>query len=356
MTDPTRRWQIRPVRAGDEPGIATLFQRTFRREQSPARYRWKVLERGAEGLECGWIAVDGSRPVGHYGGTLLRFKLGETVVPVVHSVDAMTDPDYRRQGILTAIVARAHANWRDHGVPFVTGLPAGKWGSRRDHLGWQPLFSAPWSWRPLDPAALLTRRGVPRALARAAHPPGALWNRLGNHRLTRESGDRHVTPVTHPGDALDQLWARVGAAYDALVVRDREWLAYRYLGAPAHDYHLLLAHDAAGPAGFLAYRLTGAPSHRSGWIMDLFAAPPDEATRAALLRTAVERMAAAGAQSVRMLLPGRTPAQSVLRRGLFIRARGAYDISVTSLREGSLPPLLQSPATYYTQLGDYDAL
>ena len=41
----------------------------------------------------------------------------------------MTDPEYRRQGILTAIARLAYDTWRKAGIPFVLGLPNEQWGS-----------------------------------------------------------------------------------------------------------------------------------------------------------------------------------------------------------------------------------
>src|SRR5947207_15381365 len=53
------------------------------------------------------------------------------------------------------------------------------------------------------------------------------------------------------GSEFDELWARVGPAYENCVVRDAAWVQWRFLDAPGGVYSVLLAEREDGPSGYI---------------------------------------------------------------------------------------------------------
>ena len=352
-------WRIRAAADGDAAAVARLFEETFGKTTSEEWYRWKVLESPWPiGAPMGWLAVVGDRVVGHYGGTALRFRLGEEEVPVVHTCDAMTAPDYRRQGILSALGEAANEAWTSAGAAFVMGLPTAKWGTRSAHIGYRTAFQLGWLWRPLRAEAL-----VPGRAGLAAHAlriGGGLavgpWQAAWRARLNRGGRGVTVEEVERPGPEFDRLWERLRNAYDASIVRDRSWLVYRYASAPASPYQLLLARRDGDPVGYLVYREVSSGSRHSGWITDLFSAPYDPATAAALLGGALDRLRAAGCHDMRAFAAPGTPVLRALRRAGFIRRSGAYDVSVIPLAGPVRRELLNDPTRWLFAAGDSDVV
>ena len=356
--EPRRAWHVRPYRPGDEQGIVALFGQTFGKPLTEARYRWKVVDTPwPVGAPTVWVADAGDRIVGHYAGTTMRFKIGYEVTRIVHACDSMTAVSIRRQGVLTAVGESAHTAWAEAGVPFVTGLHFGGWGSRRHYLGWREQFKAVWVWRLLRPEQILRRKlKVPRPLGALAATSAGLWN-AGWEILLRSAGSGvEVEPVGQPGAELDALWSAVGPAHEGLVVRDRAWVTYRYTAAPELGYRLLLARRHGEPVGYLVYRTSMLDGRVIGWIADVFTAPDDAAARAALLRSALVLLLVAGADHVRALVPTGTALFSAFRRAGFLLRRGEFDISTVPLAAGLPSAMLRDPRRWFTMGGDFDVI
>ena len=346
-------WHVRAYEDGDIEAAAQLYEAVYGRPLHGDYYRWKLVETpwslSAPNI---WLADAGDRLAGHYAATPLRFKLENEILTIGHTGDAMTHPDFRRQGIFTTVASTAHEAWTAAGVPFMVGVPNERWLSRRGPLGYREQFKLAWFWRPLRPGRLLARRfGLPGQLQWLAALAGRFLLAVSNFKL-RVAGDTRVTTVSRPGPLFDTLWQRLQAHYPALYVRDRAWLVYRYVDIPRHGYRIFLAWRAESPAGYIVYRLTTVGQQRTGWIADLFTAPHDRATQAALLRMALDDMIAAGADTARMLLSPEAPLAHMVRRAGFWRARGEFDASLVALN-GPLPDL-STAESWFTMAGDYD--
>jgi len=350
-----RAWQVRSYVPGDEERVARLYQAVYGRPLSIDQYRWKLVETPwSLPAPNVWMADAGDRLAGHYAATPLRFKLGDELLTIGHTGDAMTHPEFRRQGVFTTVGLAAHEAWAAAGVPFMVGVPNDQWLSRRAPLGYREQFRVVWLWRPLRPERLLPRRfRQSGALHRLAKLGGRTWTALWNLPL-RRTGDVTVTAVDRPGPIFDTLWQQLQGEYPALYVRDRAWLNYRYCEAPGYGYRILLARRREGPAGYIVYRITGDAERSSGWIVDFFTAADDRTAQSALLQAALAGMGAAGADTARVLLSPQVPLARMLRRAGFWRARGEFDASLVHL-EQPLPDL-SAPESWFTMAGDYDII
>jgi hypothetical protein len=351
-------WQARPYRPGDEAMVAQLYETVYQRPLDLDYYRWKLLD-SPWPIErpCVWLADAGGRLAGHYGGTPFRFKLAGGEFIIMHGSDAMTSAAFRRQGVFSALGTAAHEAWAAGGIPFLIGVPNNQWGTRRAYLDYRPQFKAAWFWRPLRAEQIVMRRyPLPAVLSGPARLAGRGWHRAWQLPLRLGSQPLQIERVQEPGPLFDELWQQVGGAYEALIVRDRAWLAYRYTGAPGRAYRLLLARLGERPLGYLVYRVTGQGPAKAGWIVDFFSAPDDKATLAALLHAALETMYREGVGGASVLLPLNSRPVGLFRRAGFWQTKGTFDISVVPLSQQTLHPALANPGRWYTLAGDYDII
>ena len=270
---------IRCYRNGDERALTALFETVFGRRMSEREWRWKLAP--TYKAPNVWLATHADEPVSHYAGMPTRFKIGERTGDVMVAVDAMTAPAFRRRGLLTEVVTRAHDAWRDAGVAFVIGLPNQQWGSRARALGWRELFPMQWLARPLRPEALIARRlGVP-SLGKI-RMFGAAWNRFANRRLRRRS-EIEVTHAESASEDFDVIWQRCRGDNAFSAVRDSTWIERRFLSSPTRTYRLLVALQGNRPTAWLAYTVNRSNGRTTAHLTELLAAEGDTASCEALM-------------------------------------------------------------------------
>lgn len=347
MTTATRP---RPLRPEDIPAVVTLLSEGAGGPLSTEAYRWKLLARRSPVANVA-IAVDQTdRPVFHIAGVPCRCQLAGAERWVMVAVDAMTDPAFRRQGLLTTHTAQLFARWKAAGVALVLGLPNDNWRSRTSALGWTPLGQLQWLVLPLRPERLLARKlGVPQ-LAQLDQV-GAWWRALAVHRKVDPTVEVHE--VTAAGEPFNALWRRASLSVTRSLVRDGAWVTWRYLTAPGNAYHVLLATRRGEAVGYAA---CGMPAPGRATIAELFAAPGDAGAFAALVATAIARALASGADSIRTLAAAGSWPHQAFRRGGFFRSRHAFRVDYVPLDPSISASDLGTASDWYMVGGDFDAI
>jgi len=337
--------QPRPYQPGDETALCALFARAFGRAITPEHWRWKLNSCPTPAPNV-WLAWAEGRPIFQYAGIPTRFQTPHGVLTGMVSVDTMTDPVYRRQGLLSQVGAHAYATWRAAGIAFVIGLPNEQWGSRAAALGWRPLFLLQWWQAILNPARFLARKLRWPALAQLT----ALNALLRLSRPPRVNPAIHIRPLRQAGAECDALWEIVAPTVTIAAIRDRAWVQWRYFDAPNFNYQVLFAESAGQPRGYLAYRVEGPV----GFLADVCATDAD--ARAALLARALELLAAAQVDSLLTLaLPGSDLA-AALRRAGFLSRPHAFSVQWVPLAPDLPWAELSAAQPWHLTGGDFDVL
>jgi Acetyltransferase (GNAT) domain len=315
---------------------------------SLARFRWQVLTRDAC-APTAWVAAEpDGRIVGTYCGTPIKLRLADTDTLGMHGSHAMTDPTYRRQGILTAVAGAAQAAWAEAGYRVQIGVPWGTWGSRRDALGWQRVADLVWVRRWLAPEA---------ALARKTHLPiGKLPVWAGLSRKPRPDPTVSVRVLQAVEPALDELWASASSGWRHAVVRDAGWVDWRFFQPPERTHHVLLAERAGRPVGYLAARIERASNGATNaWLADLFAARHDEGARRSLLYAGLAHLEHLRVERVMALVPAGGEQQRELRRARFTGEAGG-DFALVRLDRALDFASVANPADWLITAGDFDVV
>jgi hypothetical protein len=340
---------IRSYRNGDEQALTSLFETVFGRRMSEREWRWKLAP--TYKVPNVWLATHSDQPIFQYAAMHTRFKLDERTHDVMVSVDTMTAPAFRRQGLLTEVAARAYDAWRDAGIAFVIGLPNQQWGSRARALGWRELFPLQWLARPLRPEALIARRlGLP-GLGRLPIF-GTVWNRFANRRLRRRS-DIEVTQAESAGVEFDVIWDRCRTDTAFSAVRDAEWIERRFMSSPARSYQVLVARRGNLPAAWLTYSLNRNEGRTTAQLVELFAAEGDTESSAALMLELLRRLGEQAADLVYTLAVPGTPLFAWFRSIGFMRGP-SFGVQLVPLATDVPLERLQSPPAWRLTGADFD--
>ena len=342
MTD-VAPWTIRPYRAGDETALVSLFARVFGRSISEAHWRWKLAGSSAS-VPTVFLGVTpdpagGDHPVFHYAGIPVRYRGPDGEVTGMIAVDAMTDPEFRRRGLLTAVSRQVHDCWRDAGISFVIGLPNNQWGSRTRALGWRELFPLTWRVRPLRLDAIIARR-FGRPLGLLAAPFGHAWSGYWRWKAGSDPMVRIRRVVS--AEAFDDLWRSLeqhrGPCTTYSIIRDRAWIEWRYLSAPDAKYVVWLAERADAPVGYCVSRLHDAGGRLVGYLAESAAVSNDATVQEMLLATAASALYDDGAELVASLAVPGTAADAALWRAGFLFSWGSFSVQMVPLQSDALLP------------------
>jgi hypothetical protein len=292
MVEPA--YSVRSYEAGDEHGIVELFNAVFDGERSGRRtleqWRWLFDSHSRERQVAVGVASDG-RIISHYGAIPLRVQVGDAVHVAAQIVDSMVHPDWRRglqrEGPFLRTARHFFDLWSSmprnaihYGFPNRRAYPIG-----RRFLRYTPF---------VEPVPVLYRNFF-------EDPDDGAVGR-------RHAGALEVVEVARFGGEMDELWSRVRSAYPLALVRDAEYLRWRFDECPWLPYrrHLLREPDGGRLRGYFVTR----PSWQGQPILavtDFLAAPDDEAALAVALRTATLQARASGQARVEAWLPERHP-------------------------------------------------
>jgi GNAT superfamily N-acetyltransferase len=180
---------------------------------SGAEFDWWFSRNPAGSLMS--VARDDGRVIGVAAHSLYRMQLGGQERLATFSVHATTDPAARGRGIFVALERKHEQEAKERGAAVVLAFASAPTA---------PLFLGPLGW---------TEIGRPRIWARP-------FPRL---RLSRNS--RPLKRFEHEGDAA--------AAWPNHIVRDAEYLNWRYLDSP-RDYVALQANGGYAVLGHKRHR------------------------------------------------------------------------------------------------------
>jgi len=346
---------LRPAQPGDEAALVALFAAAYGHTMSEPLYRWKLGGLPSPTPNV-WAAWEQDRPIFHYASVPTPYQTPDAPAILMTGADLMTAPDQRRRGLLTAYAPQVYATWSQAGLPFTIGLPNERWGSRADYLGWQPLLPLAWLIYPLRPEALAARRLRLPFLARAV-----VVSRVWQRRWRRPLPSGLTIQVVDEADArFDLLWQTAHPRQGYCVRRDRRWVNWRFLSAPADERRwrcrLLLAFRGDQPVGYAAYRLQTEAGRTTGFLADLFTAPADEPARQALLAQALRLLYDLGAEKVATLAVPATPLHHSLAQVGFRPALGAFTVKARPLAQPLNLDALRDPAQWYLTGSDFDVI
>jgi len=268
MVEPA--YSVRSYEAGDERGIVQLFNEVFDGERTGRRtleqWRWLFASHPRDQQVAVGVASDG-RIISHYGAIPLRVQVGDAIHVAAQIVDSMVHPGWRRglqkEGPFLRTARHFFELWSSmprnaihYGFPNRAAYAIG-----RRFLRYTPF---------VEPVPVLYRN---------------FFEDLDDDAVgRRHTGALEVVEVARFGSEMDELWNRVRSDYPLALVRDAEYLRWRYDECAWLPYRRFLLREPDRG------RLRGYFVTRPWWqglpifvVTDFFAVLDDEAALAVAL-------------------------------------------------------------------------
>ncbi|MBL8752594.1 MAG: GNAT family N-acetyltransferase [Planctomycetes bacterium] len=269
---------IRLFEREDEGAFLSLHNRAFEARWSRTRWRWRFTSSPLGRTDLLGAFTTEGRCVASYGGVALPFSLdGRRVIAIQHG-DVAIDPDLRA-GLggsrLLVEISRAYFEHCSRSAALMWGFPQ------------PPLLRVLTRFAQVE----VLRDVVFLLRPTTAGPP-------------ESTDDVVVERLDRCGPEVDALWRSCASQHPTAVVRDADYLSWRYLLHPEVGYRLLAARDAgSGALRGLAVTRPGGWSTALLSLCDWLVPADDRQAERALIGGAVAQARAGGLDYVAAWFP-----------------------------------------------------
>jgi len=347
---------IRTYRPTDRARVLAMIGRVWddeRRRNHDFLWEWKhVRDTGPwKPGHLSRVIERGGEVVGYSGTIPARFLIDGSEVEGAFCLDTLVDPAARGVGIRllrdqlargTMLLGAANPRTRDLWVR-VSGRPGLVVREARK----MALV--------LDPGAILRHRGLPAPLAaaiRTAHRGVRALRGMRNRRMP--AGGFVLEPVERFPPGIDALGLEFARGFRRSVLRDRQYLDWRFVDGPV-GYRIRLLRDAERRLrGYLVFRPARINGRPAVLLIEIVAVGERAPAYGTMLAHVEEEAVACGAGEVQTLDPG-CPilAAEMLRRGYFRRREPHHILGYLAGPAGEAADFTDA-GTWYVGLGDAD--
>jgi hypothetical protein len=261
---------LKAYNPGDENAICALFERVFGKPmgktESLRHWRWEFLENPADGLFV-QLAWDGDKLVGQYTASPVQMYANGINFTAALSHDTMTDPKYGGLGIFRAAAETLYRQQTDAGQGFIYGFP-----NRNSihgfikYLQWQQIMPAPVHIRPVS----IFKNSFNKILHTENDTSSVGESNLQNTAslFLDKSGKHRMRVEKEFGDWADELWMRCRNQHRLWVVRNKDYLNWRYVTKPENKYHIVSIWQGDQPVGYVVIARSDMKFGDTLFIMD----------------------------------------------------------------------------------------
>ena len=270
-----QEWITRPYREDDEYKLFELAsimypQATLQMDEWVKRWRWWYQQNPAgEGLIR--LAEVNDRIVGQHMMAPLKVMVNGHVTTYCMGMEAMTHPDFRRQGMFKRLTEEVFADAEKRGIYVQTGMPNKLSGAQYAKIqGWFKVASINVAIKPLNWQKVIGFKIKNKVLGQII-TTGAklLYDRSFSSHLPKIHG-LTFHKITIFDQKFDHLWNKISGRSPIMTVRDSQYLNWRF-NIPGQRYSIYSAEQGQQVRGYIVIGERPLRNARVGHIADLVA-------------------------------------------------------------------------------------
>ncbi len=212
------KYDLRPFRPGDEEGILKLWEVAFKAQMPIEKFKWKYIDNPYDETMMLCVAEDGEI-VTFYGGVPYRFQYKDRVAHGVQLMDIMSHPDHRKHRVFAKTANQFISYFcTPERLLYMYGFP----GEFHYSIGERIL-----GYRKVNPAAYLKTD----------------LNTLSAGNYVKQENRKITLERVYALDVKDsewrKLWNDCSKDYPFSIVREPDFVKWRFLEHPKNEYHIL---------------------------------------------------------------------------------------------------------------------
>lgn len=288
--------------------ISELHSISPRKRYNPAYWHWRYLK-GPAGRGSLIIAVRGNLAVGKYGLVYLHLTVNDKIVLAGLMEGLLIRPLERFWQCYRGLVEKCNLEKQDANLAFSFGIAHFRSLELFKRLDVVDLGRIPVCLGFLDVTKTLEGFCVPYPLSLLGYLGQAIVGlRAGKNKMPYLN-IRHVKSFD---SSFDELWDNVSKKHVISVIRNAEYLNWRYAESPAEEYESLAAYNGKKLEGLVVFCVRGA--RNGSYILELFAREDNKPVMRELLLQAFKELKTKNIGYIAVSFPTASSAASVLRR------------------------------------------
>lgn len=240
--------KIRAYKEGDEKEIWALDRRlethTWNRRDLNNWY-WKYTNQNPSGKSFIWLIEEEGKVIAHFAVVPYKLKVFDKELIASHSIAALVEEKYQNRGLLKFVGDKLFEELRRNNIPFTYGFPnARSYGLHKAYMGYTDLIRFD-NWKIQKPEI------------------DKIHNEYTNSIVFKE--------IDKFDETFDELWKACSCEYEIVVVRDRNYLIWRYLSRPDGKYYPFGVYRDNNLKGYIILKLYKEDKVLRGHMLDIFA-------------------------------------------------------------------------------------
>jgi GNAT superfamily N-acetyltransferase len=298
---PSSQVAVHPCGAADREVQARLYNACFKKQVDAAALAWRY-DGSPHGKSVSFLSrlESGEAVAGYACSPRLALAKGDeaTRAPLGETGDVMTQPQWRKKGLFSALDRACMQATKELGWPAVFGLPNRRSVQIFLELGWKRVGTIrPWTFLLRDDEGSRRERAREGRLQGWLVPLGVRKGRAARAKLVERSGKRfQARALDRFPSEVEGLSRSVEKRFALMARRDAAWLDWRFMKSPSGRHRALGIFDEKGALVAYAVVQLPRPGEAVGWLVDVLA--PDDDTLAAAMSAALERLELQGAALV----------------------------------------------------------
>ncbi len=226
---------------GEVSGVVSLLTEVFEETEAQKRslmdegfYRWQYLETKSPVV----VAWADNKQIGHYPLTTYSFKVGPDVGKAAVIQDLVTSRQFRKKGVFKLMGEKAMEIAKNDNYDLIYAFPnQNSFPGFIKHHGYTHLLTIPLFVCPVSLSGIVNAKF-------GALPLGWLFRPIDSIRrffLMRKRGNVSVKEHDDVPKEIDELWESSKGSYKSILVRDCDYIKWRFRERPGLSYRIFTA-------------------------------------------------------------------------------------------------------------------
>lgn len=362
-------WILRPYNKGDETKIVELLQSVFPEEMSSVDVKWWewIYKNNPSGDPVIWVAENGDKIIGHRAYIPAKVKLGSKTVIAGQAINTATAAEYRRRGIFSELISESLIEANERGWAFIYNFPNEYSYPGYLKAGWDNVCKISRLIKVLRPEQVCEATFNDKGwVTKVSSLLGQVYLKFfpPSGDISVEN-DLCIKRESNFDSKYDHFWQEFSKDLKIAIIRNREYLNWRYIENPCGEFTIYSAQKAGKLLGFTVLNCSSKrvlhigtlkKELHIGNIVEFLVLPNQPWAVKMLLSQSINYFAKRNMDIISCWLLNHSPYRLFFRRkGFFHYPFAKANFVVRSLSTNMNPSILTTQKNWLLSLGDTEA-